>query len=223
VGEFPTFVTAGDFNGDGKPDLVVTQDSVFIFLGDGHGGFAAPATYGANITPASVAVGDLNGDGIVDLAVANAAFGNRGPGSNRIGLLWGVGDGTFMLGPDFPVGTSPTSIAEGDLDGDGVIDLVVTNNSDATISVFLGRGAGAFVSAGTYPTGGQPWTIAVADFDRDGRPDLAFASSLLHKEAIVLLNSSCSTADADSSANATTCGAALDAGYGRMDSGCSGP
>ena len=80
----------GDFNGDGKSDLVVANQyssNVSILLGNGDGTFAAAVNYAA-ADPLSVAVGDFNGDGKSDLAVANS-------GSNTVSILLGNGDGTF--------------------------------------------------------------------------------------------------------------------------------
>ena len=70
----PVSVAVGDFNGDGKQDLAVANDSsdnVSILLGDGTGNFSAATNFGTGDCPYSVAVGDFNGDGKQDLAVAN--------------------------------------------------------------------------------------------------------------------------------------------------------
>src|SRR5213082_390700 len=82
AGTGPYASTVGDFNGDGKQDLAVTNvttNSVSILLGNGNGTFGAPATFPVGSTPTSVAVGDFNGDGNQDLAVANL-------GSNTAGI-----------------------------------------------------------------------------------------------------------------------------------------
>src|SRR5213592_817094 len=85
AGNGPYASAVGDFNGDGKQDLAVTNistNSVSILLGNGNGTFGAPATFPVGSTPTSLAVGDFNGDGKQDLAVANLGSntaGNRRP------------------------------------------------------------------------------------------------------------------------------------------------
>src|SRR5438132_5406623 len=79
VGTNPAFVAAADFNGDGKPDLAVTNygsNTVSILLGNGDGTFPAPVNFGAATNPRSVAVGDFNGDAKRDLAVLNQGPNN---------------------------------------------------------------------------------------------------------------------------------------------------
>src|SRR5256885_17054982 len=87
----PTFVAAGDFNGDRVQDLAVANfdsNTISVLLGNGEGTFRAAPTVAAGVNPFSVAVGDFNGDGRPDLAVANH-------GSNTVSVLLGNGDGTF--------------------------------------------------------------------------------------------------------------------------------
>src|SRR5580698_4339821 len=73
----------------------------------------------------------------------------------------------------FATGNTPTSVASGDFNHDGILDLVVTNFSDNTVSVLLGKPDGTFASQQTYPTGNSPMSIVVADFNGDGILDLA--------------------------------------------------
>jgi len=83
VGEAPSSVAVGDFNGDGAEDLAVANgysDTVSVLLGNGDGSFQAARNFAAGRLPSSVAVGDFNGDGLPDLAVANL-------GSNNVSIL----------------------------------------------------------------------------------------------------------------------------------------
>lgn len=76
---YPYWVAVGDFNGDGKPDIVIadnTNSAITVMLGNGDGTFQPGADYGVGSYPYSIAVGDLNGDGKADLAVANYISGN---------------------------------------------------------------------------------------------------------------------------------------------------
>jgi hypothetical protein len=165
-------VAVGDFNGDGKPDLAVTNSSnnaVGILQGNGDGTFQPVGNYAVGSRPLSVAVGDFNRDGRADLAVADA-------GSNSFRVLLGNGDGTFQTAGDFATGSSPQSVAVGDFNGDGRPDLAVTNHYSDSVSVLPGNGDGTFGPAVNYPTGSFPTTVAVGDFNGDGKPDLAVAN-----------------------------------------------
>jgi len=172
-------VAVGDFNGDGKQDLV-TEDyfggNVVVLLGDGKGGFtpAAGSPFAAGAVPVAVTVGDFNGDGNQDLAVSNV----RG----TVTVLLGDGSGGFTEAPGSPfnAGTSPYSIAVGDFNGDGIQDLAVgsLNLGVNTVTVLLGNGVGGFAPAPGSPfaVGEGPLSIVVGDFNGDGIQDLATAN-----------------------------------------------
>src|SRR5438445_75308 len=103
VGTNPAFVAAADFNGDGKPDLAVTNygsNTVSILLGNGNGTFQAPVNYAVAGPPRFVALSDLNGDAKLDLASANQT-------SNNISILLGNGNGTFQVAVNYAVGVMP--------------------------------------------------------------------------------------------------------------------
>ena len=204
-------VAAGDFNGDGKLDLVVPDfwtNTVNVLLGNGDGTFKPAVTYVLYLNPdynaLSVALGDFNGDGKLDLAVLTSydiskplPIGITG----EVTLLLGNGDGTFTLGQGYPV-TWPMSLAVGDFNGDGKLDLVVASCAisilfapDCTkgsVAVMLGNGDGTFQHGPSYPplvnfaAGSftsppfvqiiQPQLLAVGDFNGDGTPDLTVAN-----------------------------------------------
>ncbi|MGC1106278.1 MAG: VCBS repeat-containing protein [Candidatus Acidiferrales bacterium] len=137
VGNNPSAIVAGDFNGDGKLDLAIANlndNTVTILLGNGDGTFTpAPGSpIAVGTAPDAIAVGDFLGNGKLDLAVANS-------GSNNVTLLLGNGDGTFAQAASSPfsVGKGLSSIAVADFNGDGRLDLVVTNTGDNTISFLL--------------------------------------------------------------------------------------
>jgi probable HAF family extracellular repeat protein len=178
VGTGPRSVAVGDFNGDGKPDLVTANyadGTVSVLLANTSGGYTAatgsPFQVGTN--PQSVAVGDFNGDGFQDLAVANS-------GSNNVTVLLGNVSGGFTAASGGPitVGLQPVYIAVGDFNGDGIQDLAVANFSAGTVSVLLGNGSGGFAAATGSPftVGTNPLSLAVADFNGDGAQDLAVAN-----------------------------------------------
>ena len=91
-------------------------------------------------------------------------------------VLLGNGDGTFQAAVSFATGSVPTSVALGDVNGDGRPDLAVANALNDTVSVLLGNGDGTFRAAVSFATGSSPQSVALGDVNRDGRPDLAVAN-----------------------------------------------
>jgi hypothetical protein len=142
-----------------------------VFLGNGNGTFQPPITYAAGTSPNSVAVGDFNGNGHEDLVVADRGdFSGRGSG---VSVLMGNGDGSFQAPRSFPAGASPRAVTVGDFNGDGSLDLAVTNfDPFGTVSVLLGNGDGSFRTSQSYTVGSFPLAIAVSDVNQDGRLDL---------------------------------------------------
>ena len=133
LGQTPFAIVAADFNGDGKLDLAVTdatENAVFVLLGNGDGTFQPPITIPVGNAPDAIVAGDFNNDGKLDLATANS-------GDNTVTLLLGNGDGTFTQAADSPfaVGKIPVGIVAADFNGDGKLDLAVSNNLDGTVSV----------------------------------------------------------------------------------------
>jgi len=136
VGKSPSAIASGDFNNDGKLDIVVanTKDSpdptVSILLGDGTGNFLSPTTEFTGGDPFSVATGDLDQDGNFDIAVANQA-------DDSVSILLGRGDGTFEPQKTFQTGDVPSSVILSDFNKDGKLDMAVANSGSDTVSVFL--------------------------------------------------------------------------------------
>ena len=180
----PFVLTAGDFNSDGKLDLVVANlndSDITVFLGKGDGTFEPARNYNVSSDPYAVVVGDFNGDGKLDLAVLNN-------GSDSVSVLLGTGDGTFGPARNYGTGPQPTSVAIGDFNRDGKLDLVVTNFANESISVLLGNGDGTFQTARSYGAGTQPWSVAVGDFNGDSSLDLAVANKGSDNVSILLGN-----------------------------------
>ena len=179
VGMAPVAVTAGDWNGDGKPDLAVANNnsqnvSILLGIGDGDGTFKTtdPVTVGVN--PIALTAGDWNGDGKPDLAVAN-------DGSNSVSIRLGNGGGTFKTTVDYLVGTNPFSVKARDWNGDKKLDLAVANSGSMNVgnkvSILVGKGDGTFQSQVDYGVGWGPRSVTAGHWNGDDKLDLAVANS----------------------------------------------
>src|SRR5690348_11403027 len=184
TGTSPVSIASGQFNngssaanGDNILDLAIanrTANTISILLGKGDGTFQPRMDIPTGRAPASVIAAnfhDSTGTGFVDLAVANQD-------DNSVSIFQGNGDGTFQAPTliQLPAGFSPAALAATDLNGDGHADLVVADQGNNTISVFLGNGDGTFQSRTDYPTGAAPVSVAFGDFNRDGAEDIAIAN-----------------------------------------------
>jgi hypothetical protein len=189
-GASPRALVAGDFNGDGKLDLVMINDrdkNLDVFLGNGDGTFKSPVGYAAGASPVGLAVGDFRGDGKLDLVVVNNTS------SGTVTVLLGNGDGTFGVPVSYATGPSSTAVAVGDFNGDGKLDIVATNDHafEPTVSVLFGNGDGTFAPAVSYSIAGNssggPTAVAVGDFNHTGKPSIA-VTTFFGSDIVLLRN-----------------------------------
>jgi hypothetical protein len=162
---FPTgfVISVGDFNGDGKPDLVISDGATLrVLMGNGDGAFQAPVNTTVTIpsnTKVTAVVSDFNGDGKADLA-------------GTFGILLGNGDGTFQSGAGLVGAGIVSLIVAGDFNGDGIPDLATSDGLNS-LNILLGNGDGTFRPAIQIPVPGSTSSLTAADFNGDGKDDLA--------------------------------------------------
>ncbi len=176
VGDDPLSLNAGDFNGDGRPDVATingTSSNVSVFLRQAAGGFAqeagSPVAVGSG--PSGAAVGDFNGDGLADLAVSAFVAGN-------VSVLLRQPGGGFALegGQAIQLSSNVHAVAAGDFNSDGRLDLAATTANSQVVLLLRNAQNTGFVQGQSFPTGATPVGIAVGDYNGDGLADLAIAN-----------------------------------------------
>jgi hypothetical protein len=190
AGSAPTFIAASDLNGDGNQDLAVVNytHQITILLGNGDGTFQAGSGYGVHTQPRSLAIGDLNGDGVPDVAVANVTSYPDPADNFYLSVLIGNGDGTFQSQVKYIAGAGPISVAMGDLDGDGNLDLAAANVYGNSVSVFLGNGDGTIQAPVNYAAGTNPAGVAIGDLNSDGNLDVVVGNATSSTVSVFLGN-----------------------------------
>jgi hypothetical protein len=177
TGTSPNSVVIGDINGDGKPELAVTNNnstSVSVFRNQctpGLNSFAAKVDFPTGTTPKDLCIGDIDNDGRVDLAVASF-------NTNRLSLLRNTSTGgiiTFAPKVDFVTLSNPYGICIGDLNNDGKKEIVVSYFSVAVVSVFRNTSSAGTVSLLAkvdFASGSNAYSVGITDLSGDGVPDL---------------------------------------------------
>lgn len=180
----PTALAAGLLDSDGAPDLVVLDGSgVNVYTSNGQ--VAVPATpthsYPVSGLLQGVVLAQIDGVNGLDLAITNIA-------ASEVLVFTGTstGDGSFNAPVGYGTGTSPMSVAAGDVDKNGATDLVVANFGSNTVSLLLG--GDGFAAKRDFPVGFAPRAVTLADLDRDGNLDMLVASEAAATVSVLIGN-----------------------------------
>jgi len=171
----PNQVAAADFDLDGDIDLALADGLgglLHLFRNDGQAQFTLESGSGYGVWGFSgyIASGDMNGDGYPDLVAT------RGHRQNRVSVLLNDTAGGFVLDATIEVGINPFSLDLGDLNGDGLIDIVVGSYTSSELSVILNLGQGGYTPAATQQTAVYPSQVLLSDIDQDDDLDTVVLS-----------------------------------------------
>ena len=173
-GMLPKGIAVGDFNNDNRSDIVIAAnvaENILILLGSGDGSFSAILRYPIEpaFSPRAVETHDLNHDNQLDIVMIDSA-------SSNVGILLGYGNESFSIMKTYPVGkySSLESLAIGDIDNDGILDIVVTASAFGIIGFLIGNGDGTFKDFKTsaIDIDSQLNYITLADLNGDNQLDI---------------------------------------------------
>jgi hypothetical protein len=157
----------GDFDGDGRQDVLAGDGASMRVLWNDPGGLA-PSAQIQTTSDMPRAGGDFNGDGKADVVMSTSY-----PNNNEIAIYLAFGTRGFYRLGSFAVGTYPGEIVTADFNGDMKLDLAVVNTGSASVSILLGVGNGSFSTQTQFAVGSGPSGAAAGDLNGDLKADLA--------------------------------------------------
>lgn len=186
----PAQSVVADFNGDGFPDVAVVNaqfgpSTMSVFLGKADGEFQSPNNYPTGVFTSGILAADFNQDGIPDIAAMSQGDTLT---DGDVAVFLGNGDGTFRGPVDNVLGNFPVSVALGDCDRDGILDIVTVDYFTASAYVSLGNGDGSFKPPVAYAIGGGPYSVTTGDFNGDGYIDIAAVNDDVDTMSVLLGN-----------------------------------
>jgi gliding motility-associated-like protein len=187
----PYFITSGDLDGNGKPELAVANidaNNVSVYRNSSSGSsinFDSPLTFATVDGPQSLVIGDMDGDGKPDLAA--------GSDEGLVSVLHNSGTSaiSFNARVDLTAAMNMWELQLADFNGDGRPDLAGVSYSEKAISIFNNTsspGSLSFARRVSMQVGAGPFSLYVADINGDNRPDLVSTNFSSNNISVVLNN-----------------------------------
>jgi len=184
IGAGPVGLDDGDFNEDGKRDLVVANsvaNDLSILLGNGDGTFRPATAVASSGGPRAVTVADFDRDGFDDVAVARSI-------QSAVTVAFGTGQGGFVVGPLLRVDGSAAAVASRDVTGDGIPDVLIADQVANRVLAYASQGSTRRFRDDEVGASRGPTSVAAGDTDGDGRYDALAANSFIAGSVSVMTN-----------------------------------
>ncbi len=181
----PGQLAAGDYNNDGKPDLILgllNTDQIQAYINQNNGTtFTAATSTTVGELDAFVSNADFNGDGILDVAASSL-------NGNTVAVRFGTGGGSFATATGYGAGNFPTSIATADFNNDGYLDLITANSNGLSYLQNRANSQGTFLDGVQIPISpGTPFGVATGQFDQNTTTNQDVATTVDNPDAVAIV------------------------------------